>query len=123
MPVARRVWNKRLDHIVLLTPEEGAQWNQIYKVPSELHIWWFSLRSYNIDEKPERLVHRGRSDDSTGKPPQCLWDESDIPPGCEAWTYSSGMTFGPLAGGGSTDLWLWDGQEPRRIRELSCWMS
>jgi hypothetical protein len=115
MPIAMNRWGHDDDHIVLLTPEEAIRWQEIYRHPEEAfpwisHFWW------EIDDKPAREY--SYSDETFVK-----WEEDALKAGEQPWLVAVGKQFGPLAGGGYSDLWAWNGQEARMIQNVEVWVS
>jgi hypothetical protein len=115
MPIAMNRWGHDDDRIVLLTPEEATRWHEIYLHPEEAfswlaHFWW------DIDDEPAReYSHSGET--------FAKWEEDALKAGEQPWLVAVGKQFGPLAGGGYSDLWAWNGREARMIQNVEMWVS
>jgi hypothetical protein len=116
IPVAQHAWPVRDQRIVLLTPEEKSQWEEIYAHP-EHSLQWFAHYWWHID-------------DSAGQGPRAnagltmfRWREQDAPDGVKLWVVSVGESYGPLAGAGRGELWSWNGQRASFVRNVGEWSS
>ena len=115
-PVAQRLWPRDEGRIVLLTPEEERQWDEIYSHP-EGSFQWYARFWWIIDDSPERefSLSEGR--------PFVWWEEKDMQEGENAWLVKVGQCDGPLAGVGHVELWSWNGTEAKFIKNVSNWIS
>jgi hypothetical protein len=106
--VAQRLWPGENDSTIILTPEELSKWEAIYSHPKDT-FWWFVHYWWTINDSPEQKF-------SIGDVTFSNWNENEIPEGNSPWLVRSGLQWGPLFGGGSTELWLWDGKHCEFIR-------
>jgi hypothetical protein len=51
------------------------------------------------------------------------WHNIDIPKGSVPWVVSVGSMYGPLAGGGHSEVWSWDGREASFVQECVQWIG
>lgn len=106
IPIALRMWPGNNGDTLILTPEELSQWCKIYKHPEEAHWWWIRYW-WKIDDRPDPKSIRNRDKDLT------------VPDGTTPWLAESGLRWGPMAGGSTTELWSWDGTQAKIVREVS----
>lgn len=115
IPVAHRIWPKDLPHTVILTPEEEQTWNEIY-THSQDAPWWFAHFWWIVDDSPE-------PPSSADNPLAPRWSIEDVPDGQTPWLVNIGFSRGPLAGGGNTELWSWDGTKASLVTTAQSWIS
>ena len=106
--VAQRLWPGEDDSTIILTPDEQSKWHTIYSHPKDA-FWWFIDYWWNIDDSPKQKF-------SVGDITFFNWNENEVPEGNSPWLVNSGLRWGPLYGGGSTELWLWDGKHCKFAR-------
>jgi len=106
VPVAQRLWPGEDSLSVILTPEELKKWQGIYKHPEEAYTWWIDYW-WTIEERPDpnAAICRGRN--------------IQVPQGESPWLVTSGLSWGPLAGDSTTELWSWNGSEARYVRNIA----
>ena len=98
-------WPAEVPSAVFLTPKELQEWNKICEPPREA-LWWFALQWWNIES--ENLE---KSRWFCGVPPA-------VPRGVTPLLVTYGMDWGDLAGGEKADLWTWDGQRERFVKNV-----
>jgi hypothetical protein len=115
-PVAQRLWSRDDGRIVLLTPEEERQWDEIYSHPED-SFQWYARFWWIVDDSPEQEFSLSESR------PFAWWEEKDMQEGENAWLVTVGQSYGPLAGAGHVELWSWNGTEAKFIKKLASWIS
>lgn len=105
VPVAQRLWPGKASLTVILTPEEWASWWKTYEHPEGALQWWISYW-WNIEDPPDSKSIPNRNRDLR------------VPQGESPWLVSAGLSWGPLAGGSTEDLWAWNGREARFLRHV-----
>jgi hypothetical protein len=118
MPIAQRLWPSDDERVVLLTPEEQSRWNEMYSHPKGA-FWWFAYFWWKIEESPELEFAPTHPN---GQEP-LWWNDDDVPNGECPWLLSVGASYGPLAGSGHQELWLWNGRRAKFIKNVSTWIS
>jgi hypothetical protein len=118
LPVAQRLWPSD-DGIVLLTPEEESQWNELYSPDTGdwgwLRSWWWI-----IDDSPQREATFENSGETITI---TRWREGDVPDGESPWLVHVGECAGPLSGSGHMEWWSWDGKRAKFVSQLGRWIS
>jgi hypothetical protein len=110
IPVAQRLWPGEDSLAIILTPYELRRWREDYKHPQEAFWWWMDY-SWAIEDRPNLKSFR------------CNKQDIQLPHGESPWLVNSGLSWGPLAGGGTTELWSWNGREAKFIRDIERWIS
>jgi len=106
--VAQRLWPGEDDNTIILTPEEQSKWDEIYLHPKDT-FWWFIDYWWIIDDSPKQ-------DLTIGKVKIPNWSKNEVPEGNSPWLVLSGLQWGSLFGGGSTELWFGDGKHCKFVR-------
>jgi len=68
--------------------------------PHQREYWW------QIEDPPDSKSPRNRDSDLT------------VPEGATPWLVHSGQWYGSLASSSTGELWSWDGQAAKRVREV-----
>ncbi len=103
--VAQRLWPGEDSLSIILTPLELRQWWETYKHPEEAFWWWIDYW-WKIEDRPNTKRSRFRKQDL------------QVPDGESPWLVTSGLRWGPLAGGATTELWSWNGREAKFVRDI-----
>jgi hypothetical protein len=102
---AQRQWSGNDGRIVLLTPEEQRQWDEIYTHPPT-SFQWYRQYYWVIDESPQRELAKGYA----------MWAEWEFQDREAAWLVKTGEGVGPLDGKFTVELWSWNGAKAKFIR-------
>ena len=105
IPVALRCWPGDDERTVVLTPDEWDEWRKIYQHPDNA-FWWFAHVWWRIDDPPDPDA------------PGMCGKNLTLPEGETPWLVTSGLAWGPLAGGWTTELWSWNGTSARFVKEV-----
>ena len=116
MSVARRIWPAEDDRMVLVTSEVESRWNKIYSPPEGItgwvpRFWW------RFEESPKSASLFETIHGCT----LSQWAADKLSEGEKAWFLSVGDEYGPLFGGGYTELWAWNGRQTRYICNAFVW--
>lgn len=104
---ARELWPSQINNGIQLTPDELGRWGEIYSHPEE-EFWWFTNYWCSIDNS----LRNDEMLESVSFVPQ----KRDK----EHWIVTTGLIWGPMAGGETSEHWEWDGQDPRFVEHISC---
>jgi hypothetical protein len=90
---------------VILEESERFYWfTEVYKVHQEA-LWWYAFAWWTVED-----VWSARSRSRFAKRVSVL-------PGSSYWVLKSGVQWGPLEGGGRSELWQWDGERATFVEE------
>jgi hypothetical protein len=90
---------------VVLEESERHRWFAEMYPANDLAFGWFALAWWSVEE-------RIAAEEATG-----IRRQSRLSPGSSYWVVSSGVQWAPLAGGGDSELWRWDGQRAEFIEK------
>lgn len=109
MPVARRLWPGEGDSTVLLTPDEESRWSGIFSAPKSYFLlfeyYWWDIRNPSSDDLS--LIPEAQDILTVST----CWKQF--------WLVTSGVKWGPMAGGVTEELWSWDGNQCELIGVVS----
>jgi hypothetical protein len=113
MLIAERIFPRGASERVFLTRQEMKQWEQIYFHPKGLRDFnWFNNYWWEVYDASELREYFRRAS-------ALKWNPNDVPAGETPFLLSFGCYFGPLASRAKVDLWTWNGQEAKFIRNVS----
>jgi hypothetical protein len=90
---------------VILEESDRRRWfTEVHEVQHDA-LWWFAFAWWTID------------DNVVDEVPEPIRRQVPATPGTSYWVLKSGAQWGPLAGGGRSELWQWDGERAEFIEE------
>ena len=90
---------------VVLEESERRRWFDEVCPAENRAFWWFALAWWSVEER------------IAGKEATGIRQQPPLSPGSSYWVVNSGVQSAPLAGGGDSELWRWDGQRAEFIEK------
>ena len=90
---------------VILEESERLYWFAEVYEDHQAALWWYAFAWWTFED----IV--------VGKQPEPIRRRVSALPGSSCWVLKSGVQWGPLAGGGRSELWEWDGERATFIEE------
>ncbi|MFO0811942.1 MAG: hypothetical protein U0796_01905 [Gemmatales bacterium] len=114
--LAYHLWPVVDSNVVYLTHEELEAWRNSNRAFDKKY--WYAFHELRWQEPPFEGPFLGRVDMEIIQRKNKLHSHEML------WLVSVSEVIGPLCGGGHSNLWVWDGKQPRLLKErIAMWVS